>query len=417
MNSSRRRVVVTGLGIVSPLGCQIETFWKNLVAGKSGIRAMPEDVYVNEYSSRIAGQVDGFNPLDYFEPKAVRKMDPFVQYGLAAAMEAVKDAGLDMDRIDRDRFGAVASSGVGGLEEIKLASIALHEKGVRRLSPFLIPKMITNILAGEVAIRLGIHGPNFCVTSACASATHSLGDALRIIQYGDADLMLAGGAEAPLNPFGIGGFCAMKALCSDSNENPESGSRPFDATRSGFVIAEGAGMLVLEEYEHARKRGAPVYCELAGYGATCDAYHITAPNAEGTQAARGMALAAQDAGLNADEIQYINAHGTSTPLNDKTETAAIKRAFGEENARRMMVSSSKSMTGHMLGAAGGAEAIACALMLKHGVVTPTMNYAHPDPDCDLDYVPNEAREVELTAVLSNSLGFGGHNGTLAFKKL
>lgn len=413
----RRRVVITGMGAVTPIGNDLDTYWNNLTAGKSGIARIEGLERLEEYTSQIAAQVKGFDPLAYLEKKEVRKMDPFVQYGLVAAIQAMNDAGLTPDNIDQERSGAIVSSGVGGLEEIHTQEITYHEKGPKRFSPFMIPKMIINILSGEVAIRYGLKGPNFGVVTACASATHGIGEALRIIQHNEADMMVVGGSEAPINPLGVGGFCALKALCTTHNDNPEGGSRPFDADRSGFVIAEGAGVVVLEEYEKAKARGAKIYCEVAGYGRTCDAYHITAPDAEATQAARCLKLAMDDAGVNPEEMQYINAHGTSTNLNDKTETMAVKRAFGEELAKKIMVSSGKSMTGHLLGAAGAIEAIAVAKMLQTGIVTPTINYTTPDPDCDLDYVPNEAREVDLKVAMSNSLGFGGHNGTVLFKKI
>ncbi len=341
-------------------------------------------------------------------------MDPFCHYGIAAAKMAVADAGLDFDRENRERVGVLVGSGIGGLQILQEQHAILLTRGPSRFSPFMIPQMITNILSGYIAIEYGLTGPNYCAVSACATATHSLGEALRMIQHGEADIMLAGGAEAPICELGVGGFCAMRAL-STRNDAPEKASRPFDANRDGFVIAEGAGVLVLEDLEHAKKRGARIYCELAGYGRTCDAYHITAPDAEGKGAARGMQLACEDAGVSPDEIDYINAHGTSTELNDKCETMAIKMALGEDNARRAAVSSVKSMTGHLLGAAGGVESIATALAIKNGILPPTINYETPDPACDLDYVPNKAREKKIRAALKNSLGFGGHNATLCFK--
>lgn len=413
----RRRVVVTGLGAVTPIGNDVDTYWNNLVAGKSGvglIQSMPD---IDQYSVKIGAELKDFDPLKYLDKKSARKMDPFVQYGMAAAIQAMEDSGLDMDKENGERIGTIVSSGVGGLMEIHSQEAIYFEKGPRRFSPFMIPKMIANILSGEIAIRYGLQGPNFAIVTACASATHSIGEALRMIQYGEADAMVVGGAEAAINPLGLGGFCALKALCSDKNEDPASASRPFDRERSGFILGEGAGVLVIEEYEHAKARGAKIYCELSGYGRTCDAYHITAPDVEAKQAARCLSLAAADAGVNPEDVQYLNAHGTSTPLNDKTETAAVKRAFGEDVARKMMISSGKSMTGHLLGAAGGIEAVACVKMIENGIITPTINYQNPDPDCDLDYVPNEAREVDLKFALSNSLGFGGHNGTIGFKKI
>ncbi len=413
----RRRVVITGMGAVTPIGNDVDTYWNNLVAGKSGIARIQGMDDIEQYSAQIGAQLKDFDPSLYIDAKTVRKMDPYVRYGMSAAVQAMQDSGLDMDKENPERIGVIVSTGVGGLEEIHTQEITYFSKGPKRFSPFMIPKMIGNILSGEVAIRFGLQGPNFGIVTACASATHSMGEALRIIQHGEADAMVVGGAEAAINPLGLGGFCALKALCTDCNDDPENASRPFDAKRSGFVMGEGAGVLVIEEYEHAKARGAKIYCELAGYGRTCDAYHITAPDVEAKQAARCLALATADAGVNLEDVQYLNAHGTSTPLNDKTETAAVKRAFGEELARKMMISSGKAVTGHLLGAAGGIEASAVAKMIENGIIAPTMNYQNPDPDCDLDYVPNEAREFDLKFALSNSLGFGGHNGTVAFKKI
>jgi 3-oxoacyl-[acyl-carrier-protein] synthase II len=329
---------------------------------------------------------------------------------------AVEDAGLDVGTLDLRRVGVIASSGIGGMQYMQNQCIRAIEGGPRRISPQLIPQMITNILSGYVAIKYGFKGPNFCVTSACASGTHSIGEAMRIIQYGDADVMVAGGAEASIAMLGVGGFAALRAT-SRRNDDPQGASRPFDKDRDGFVMSEGAGMIVLEEKEHAIKRGARIYCELAGYGRTCDAYHITAPDSAADEAARGIRLAFENAGLKAEDVDYINAHGTSTPLNDKGETLAIKKALGEEKAYKVAVSSTKSMTGHMLGAAGGVEAVICALAIRDGIAPPTINYTTPDPDCDLDYVPNTAREMDIQVALSNSLGFGGHNATLCFKKI
>jgi len=409
----RRRVVVTGLGLVSPLGCDLKTFWSRAVAGQSGIRAITQ-FDASQFTSRIAGEVVDFNPDAFIPKKEQRRMDPFCHYGVAASKMAVSDSGLDFANENTERVGALVGTGIGGLQILFEQTNVFRDRGPGRFSPFMIPQMITNILSGLVAIEYNLRGPNFCVTSACATATHSLGEALRIIQHDEADIMLAGGAEASICELAVGGFCAMRAL-STRNDEPTRASRPFDAQRGGFVIGEGAGVLVLEEYERAKRRGARIYCELAGYGRTCDAHHITAPDSEGAGAARGMELAMKDAGVTPDEVGYISAHGTSTELNDKCETLAIKRALGEPAARRAMISSLKSMTGHLLGAAGGVESIAVALSFKHGVLTPTINYENPDPDCDLDYIPNAAREVKVKAVLKNSLGFGGHNATLCFK--
>ena len=411
----RRRVVVTGMGIVSPLGSDLGKFWERLVNGQSGVRRI-QQFDTTLFDSKIGGEVIEFNVDQFIPKKEQRHTDPFTQFGIGAAKLAVVDSGLNFAAENPERVGVIIGSGIGGLYVLQKQHTILMQKGLSRFSPFMIPQMITNIVAGLVAIEHQLTGPNFCVVSACASATHSIGEALRIIQNGEADIMLGGGTEAPICELGVGGFCAMRAL-STRNDAPEKASRPFDANRDGFVIGEGAGIIVLEELEHARKRGARIYCELAGYGRTCDAHHITAPDSTARGAARGMSLAIQDAGLTPDRIQYINAHGTSTSLNDKCETLAIKRALGEELARKVMISSTKSMTGHLLGAAGAVESVACALAITHGVIPPTINYETPDPDCDLDYVPNTAREVKVTACLNNSLGFGGHNATLCFKAM
>jgi len=409
----RRRVAVTGLGIISPLGCELKTVWERMLQGYSGIRRITQ-FDASRYTSQIAGEVIEFDLEKFISKKEARRMDPFCHYGVAAAKLAVTDSGLQFEQENRERVGVLVGSGVGGLKVLEEQHTILMTKGPSRFSPFMIPMMITNMASGLIAIEFGLTGPNFCVVSACATATHSLGESLRMIQHGEADIMLAGGAEAPICDLGVGGFCAMRAL-STRNDDPQRASRPFDANRDGFVCAEGAGVLVLEELEHAKKRGANIYCELAGYGRTCDAFHITAPDEGGKGAARGMRLAFEDAGLTADQIDYINAHGTSTELNDKCETAAIKVALGEEIARKVMISSTKSMTGHLLGAAGAVESVACAMAIKHGVIPPTINYETPDPACDLDYVPNTAREKKVHACLNNSLGFGGHNATLCFK--
>lgn len=411
--SVKRRILVTGLSVVSPLGCDLELFWSRLIKGESGIRRI-QQLDPTPYPSQMAGEVVEFDVDQFVPKKQQRRMDPFSHYGLAAAKMAVKDAGLEVETIDRDKAGVLVGSGIGGLHVLLEQCRVLAEKGPSRHSPFMIPQMITNIIAGQIAIEFGFQGPNFCITSACASATHCIGESLRMIQHHEADVVIVGGAEGSINELGLGGFSAMRAL-STHNDDPASASRPFDAERNGFVIAEGAGILILEELEHAQKRGAKIYCELAGYGRTCDASHITAPDAKGKGAARSMRLAMEDAGLSPEQITYINAHGTSTKLNDKAETLAIKIALGEEQARKTMISSTKSMTGHLLGAAGGLESVICALILKHGIIPPTINYTVPDPHCDLDYVPNTAREVDVSACLNNSLGFGGHNASLCFK--
>jgi len=411
----RREVVVTGLGIVSPVASELGRFWEGIKNGQSGISRVEGVEDIDQYAVMIGGEIRDLDIEKFLDKKEMRKMDPFSIWGMAATTMAVEDSGLDLDAIDLQRVGVIASSGIGGMQFMQKQAFKALQGGPRRISPQLIPQMITNILSGYIAIRYGFKGPNFCVTSACASGTHSIGEAMRIIQYGDADIMLAGGAEASLAMLAIGGFSALRAT-SRRNDDPQGASRPFDKDRDGFVMSEGAGILVLEEKEHALKRGATIYCDASGYGRTCDAHHITAPSETAVEAGRGMSLAISDAGLNPEDIDYVNAHGTSTPLNDKGETTAIKRAFGEELAYKVAVSSTKSMTGHMLGAAGGVEAAICALAIRDSIAPPTINYTTPDPDCDLDYVPNEAREMEINAALSNSLGFGGHNATLCFTK-
>jgi 3-oxoacyl-[acyl-carrier-protein] synthase II len=404
--------VVTGLGIVSPLGCAVETVWTRMVQGQSGVRPI-QSFDATAFDSRIAGEVVEFNVDDFVPKKEQRRMDPFCKYGIASAKLAVADSGLDFSKEDPWRTGVLVGSGIGGLQILFQQSKVFMERGPSRFSPFMIPQMITNILSGLIAIEYGLRGPNFAVISACATATHSMGEAFRIIREGDADVILAGGAEAPIMELGVGGFCAMRAL-STRNDDPQHASRPFDRDRDGFIIGEGAGTVVLEEYGHAVKRGARIYCELAGYGRTCDAFHMTAPDEQGTGAAKAMSLALADARLAPEQIDYINAHGTSTELNDKCETRAIKSSLGEAHARKVMISSTKSMTGHLLGAAGAIESLACAMAIHTGVVPPTINYTTPDPDCDLDYVPNTAREAKVRACLNNSLGFGGHNASLCF---
>jgi len=410
-----RRAVITGIGVVSPLGCDLGRFWERITSGVSGIGPITR-FDASGYDSRIAGEVKEFD-IDAFIPKKdQRRMDEYTHYAMAAAELAVRDSGLPAEALRSDRAGVIVGSGIGGLRTLELQHSVLLEKGPGRCSPFMIPQMISNIAAGLIAIKYGCRGPNYAVVSACATAAHSMGDGLRCIQRGDTDVIVTGGAEAPVIGLGVGGFCAMRAL-STRNDEPARASRPFDAGRDGFVIAEGAAILIMEEIEHARRRGAPIYCELAGFGMTCDAYHITAPAESGEGAARAMQLAMRDGGVGPEGIDYINAHGTSTELNDKTETRAIKTALGEQNARRVMISSSKSMTGHLLGAAAGIESAVCALAIKHGVVPPTINQEQPDPECDLDYVPNTAREKPVRACLNNSLGFGGHNASLLFRKL
>lgn len=412
----KRRVAVTGMGVVSPVGHDLKTFWRSLTHGKSGIGPLTA-FDASEYPVKIAGQIHSFDTERFVSKKDQRRMDPFTVYGIAAAKLAVEHAGLNSAEEDVERIGVLVGSGIGGIHVCLEQSRVLDSKGMSRFSPFMVPQMIINIVGGYIAIEHGFKGPNFGITSACASANHCLGEALRMIQYGDADAMVAGGAEGSINELSIGGFCALRALTTDFNEEPKRASRPFDADRSGFVHAEGAGVLILEAWEHAVDRGAEIHAEITGYGRTCDAYHITAPDGAGQGAARSMELAMKDAGINGDQVDYINAHGTSTILNDAAETLAIKRAFGEERARKIPVSSTKSMTGHLLGAAGAIEAIASIMALKTGVVPPTINYETPDPDCDLDYVPNTARKTSPATALSNSLGFGGHNATICFRRV
>lgn len=408
-----RRVVVTGLGLVSPLGSDLNRYLERLLKGQSGIRRI-QTFDPTDYTSQIAGEVVEFDADQYVSKKEQRRMDPFCPYGIAAAKMAVADSGLDFKTEDVTRCGVILGSGTGGLQVMMTQMDTLRQRGPSRFSPFMIPQMLTNILPGYVAIEFGLQGPNYCLTSACASATHSLGDAMRIVRNNEADIMLAGGSEGAICELAVGGFCAMRAL-STRNDAPEKASRPFDKDRDGFVIGEGAGILVLEELEHAKRRGAKIYCELAGYGRTCDAYHITAPHDEGAGAARAMTMAMTDAGLTPQDINYVNPHATSTSLGDRGETLAIKRAFGEEHARKLTISATKSMIGHGLGAAGGMESVAVALMIKNGVVHPTINLDNPDEGCDLDYVPGAARELKITACMKNSFGFGGHNAALCYK--
>ena len=410
----KNRVVVTGLGVITPIGNDVPTFWHALKSGKSGTGPITS-FDTSGFESRIAAEVKGFDALSYgISLKDARRLEKFVQYAVACAKQAITDAGLNLEKEDRRRIGVVVGSGIGGLYTIEEQHKIFLTKGPSRLSPFLIPMLIVNEAAGQVAINFGLKGPNSCVATACASGAHAIGDASRIIERGDAEVMVCGGSESCIVATGVGGFCAMKAL-STRNDEPEKASRPFDLQRDGFVIGEGCGLAVLESLEHAKKRKAHIYAEVCGYGMSCDAYHITAPNPNGEGAATAMTAALKDAQLNPEDVDYINAHGTSTKLNDKIETLAIKIALGA-HAKKTMVSSTKSMTGHLLGAAGGVEFAICALAIKDGVVPPTINYEYPDPDCDLDYVANTARETEVDVCLSNSLGFGGHNATLAVKK-
>ena len=408
------RVVITGMGVVSPLGNDKETFWDALLSGKSGIGPITH-FDASQYPSRIAGEVKHFDPLNYMEKKDARRMDRFVQFAVAAAKMALEDAAFDMQSIDPDRVGVYIGSGIGGLNTWEEQHRILLEKGPRRISPFFIPMMIANMASGQVSIMTGAKGPNSAAISACATGTHAIGDAFRIIQRGEADAMLAGGAEATITPTAFAGFSSMKALSTSRNDAPTKASRPFDKDRDGFVMSEGSGVLLLERLEPAVARGANIYAEVVGYGMSGDAYHLTSPSPGGEGAARCMKRALQDAGLRPEDVGYINAHGTSTDYNDALETMAIKSTFGA-HAYKVAISSTKSMTGHLLGAAGAVEAIATALALKDQILPPTINYETPDPECDLDYVPNESRRAEIAAAISNSLGFGGHNATIALKK-
>ncbi len=409
-----RRVVVTGLGVVSPLGTGVEKNWAALTNGQSGIATVTR-FDASDLATQIAGEVKDFVAEDFIEKKEIKKMDLFIQYGLAAADMALKDSGLEITEENAERVGVLVGSGLGGLPAIEQYHKVLLERGYKRISPFFIPMLIINLAPGHISIKFGAKGPNLSSVSACATGTHSIGDAYHMIARGDADAMFAGGTESTITPLGIGGFNVMKAL-STRNDDPQTASRPFEKNRDGFVMAEGAGILILEEYESAKKRGAEIYCEVVGYGLSSDAFHLTQPAAGGEGAARCIAMALKTAGLNPEDIDYINAHGTSTYFNDLYETMAIKSVLGD-HARKTLISSTKSMTGHGLGAAGGMEAVYSALTLKTGVVPPTINYYEPDPECDLDYVPNEAREADCQVALSNSFGFGGTNATLAFKKI
>jgi 3-oxoacyl-[acyl-carrier-protein] synthase II len=413
-NYSDRRVVLTGLGVVTPLGHDLETFWHNLVAGRCGIDKIAA-FDASAFDTQIAGEVKNFDPAPAFpSPKEVRRTDRYSQFGVYAAWSALKDSGLELDKENLDEIGVFLGSGIGGLRTTSEQLKILEERGPGRLSPFMIPMLISNMASGLVSMYFHLRGPNFATCSACATANHAIGEAWRTIKMGDAPVMFAGGAEAAIVPVGIGGFCAMRAM-STRNDDPQHASRPFDKERDGFVMGEGAGVVVLEELEHARKRGAKIYCELAGYGNTADAHHLTAPSPGGEGAARCMKMALSTGGLNLTDVSYINAHGTSTQQGDVCETQAIKSVFGD-HARKLVVSSTKGATGHMLGAAGAVEMAACALAIKNSLIPPTINYQTPDPECDLDYAPNLAREMPLNAIINNSFGFGGHNASLAAKK-
>ena len=411
---SKRRVVVTGLGIVSPVGNDLATAWGNITAGRSGIGPIT-NFDATAFPTRIAGEVRDFDPATWIPPKDVKKMDFFIHYGVAAGLMAMQDAGLEITEANAERTGALIGSGIGGIAGIEKTTVAWHEGGPRKISPFYVPSTIINMVAGHLSIMTGIKGPNFSAVSACATSNHSIGMAMRLIQYGDADVMIAGGAEYATVPTAVGGFCSMKAM-STRNDDPQAASRPWDKDRDGFVLGDGAGILVLEEYESAKARGARIYCELAGSGSSSDAFHMTAPSENGEGPARCMVSAMNDAGINPDQVEYLNAHGTSTPLGDVAETHALKRALGD-HAYKTMVSSTKSMTGHLLGAAGGVEAIFSILALHHGVIPPTINLEAAGEGCDLDYVPNVAREKKISIAVSNGFGFGGTNGTLVFRKI
>ncbi len=413
-NSGRRRVVITGMGVVSPIGNNVNDFWAAIKAGQNGIRTVPWAIEL-KMATTIAGTVQNFDAAEIIgDRKWVRQTDPFVHFAVVSAQQALTDSGLDLARVNAERIGCIHGSGIGGLQEIEDGHNILHARGPGRLSPFFIPKLMLNAGAGNIAIKFGLKGPNFSTASACTSANNALGMALRHIQYGDADIMLTGGSEASITVLGLGGFCAARAMSTRNNE-PDKASRPFDKNRDGFVMGEGAATVVFEELEHAKKRGARIYAEVLGYGASDDAFHITSPSEDGIGAKRSMELAMSDAHVNPTDVQYISAHGTSTEYNDKTETLAVKKAFGD-HAKKLMMSSIKSMTGHLLGASGAIAAVASALAVQNDVAPPTRNLDTPDPNCDLDYVPHVAKQAKVNVALSNSFGFGGHNATVAFGK-
>ena len=411
---SKRRVVITGLGLLTPVGNTVEESWRNIVAGKSGIAPITS-FDASEFSVRISGSVKNFDPLDYIAKKEVKKMDAFIHYGLAAGIQALDDSGIEVTDANAERIGVAIGSGIGGLPTIEKNRDAYLQGGPRKISPFFVPSSIINMVSGNLSIMRGLKGPNIAIVSACTTGAHNIGDSARMIVYGDADIMVAGGAEMGTCALGVGGFAAARAL-STRNDDPEAASRPWDRDRDGFVLGDGAGVVVLEEYELAKKRGAHIYCELVGYGMSGDAYHMTSPSKDGEGAARCMKNAMNDAGLNAEDIGYINAHGTSTPAGDVAETKAVKLAMGD-HAYKLVVSSTKSMTGHLLGAAGGIEAIFSILALRDQVIPPTINLDNPGPECDLDFVANTARDLKLNISMSNSFGFGGTNGTCIFKKI
>ncbi|MBP2635460.1 MAG: fabF [Firmicutes bacterium] len=409
----KKRVVITGLGAITPVGVGTEAYWQSLLAGKSGIDVITR-FDASEYTTQIAGEVKDFDPTQYIEKKEAKRMDRSTQFAVAAAKMAFDDAGIDFEKEDRERMGTLIGTGIGGMETLHDQFKTLFDKGPGRISPFFVPMMIANMPAGQTSITFGLQGPCTCVVTACATGTNAIGDAFKIIQRGDADVMVAGGTEACISPSAVAGFCAMKAM-STRNDEPQKASRPFEVDRDGFVMGEGAGIIVMETLEHALARGAKIYAEIIGYGFNADAYHMTAPAPEGAQAAKCMAMALKDAGIEPNAVDYINAHGTSTPLNDKNETQAIKVLFGD-HAKQLKISSTKSMTGHLLGASGGIEAIAAILTVANNKIPPTINLENPDPELDLDYVPNKAQEHVVNVALSNSFGFGGHNATILVKK-
>ena len=409
----RRRVVITGIGMITPVGNDVKSTWSGLINGKCGVGNITLFDTEN-FATKIAAEVKNFDPTQYFEFKEVKKLDRFTQLAMASAIEAMDDAGFDLEKVDRDRFGVIVGSGIGGMESLEASHSKLLEAGPRRITPFFIPQMISDIAAGHISMKWNLKGPNYATVSACATSAHSVGAGLRTIQYGDADIMLCGGAEAAITPMGIGGFNAMKAI-STRNDEPEKASRPFDLQRDGFVMGEGAGIVILEELNHALARGAKIYAEMAGLGFTADAYHLTQPAPGGEGAVRAMKIAVKDAGFNLEDVDYINAHGTSTPFNDRNETAAIKTVFNDY-AYKLKISSTKSMVGHLLGASGAVEAIISTLAIVNNTIPPTINYEVPDPDCDLNYVPNNAIEEKVNLAISNSFGFGGHNVCLAIKR-
>jgi len=410
-----RRVVITGMGVVSPIGHDLESFWSSLISGKSGVSRIDDPVLV-DYDCKIAGVIRGFDSAPFFSnPKDARRADPFAQLGMAASVMAMRDSGVDLDKVDLDRFGCMVGSGIGGLITLETQHRNLLEKSPSRVSPFTIPMMIANISSGMVSMEFNLRGPNMCIVTACATSNHNIGEAWRMIKYGDADAFIAGGSESTICPMGLAGFGNMKAL-SMRNDDPERASRPFDVDRDGFVMGEGAGVVVIEELEHAKARGARIYAELTGYGVSADAYHLTSPHPEGDGARRCMEMALKHSKLNPEQVDYVNAHGTSTGLGDVCETKAIKRVFGDYAKNGLLVSSTKSMTGHLLGAAGGVELAACVKAINEGIVPPTINLDNPDPQCDLDYVPHTAREVKVRRALTNSFGFGGHNASLLVER-